>query len=388
MMKRLLVLFAALWLVAGPPAHAQERSGGLGGKVEVPDRTGDVTVAAGAVAVVGRVQGDALLTAGAVSLSGAVDDDVRVFAGEYAQTGAIGGELAAAAGKIEIDGAVGQDLYAYAEDVRLGPESRISQDARIGGQDVLVKGRIDGDLEVSGDQVALSAQVGGNVTIRARRIVLGPDATIEGAFTWRAAAEPDIAPDAIITGAVDGQIVERWERDGGWTWAEPWRAAPAAAVFAGEFAWRLMVGFSAFLLGLVLVLAAPGFTDRVGASVRTRWPASLAWGAAIAVGAPILSFVAMLTIIGLPLGILGILAYAPILLLGYAAGAAGLGTLLFREGPPTRRTRVLALAAGLAGLTVVAFAPLLGTLAGLAATLLGLGALALAALPGRLAVRS
>jgi hypothetical protein len=255
--------------------------------------------------------------------------------------------------------------------VHIGSDARIGRNARIAGQDVMIKGRIDGDLEVQGEEVALDAQVGGNVTIRARHITLGPDTTIEGALNWKAASAPDIASDAIIARGVSGKVVHSWEQPGGWTWGRPWGAAPRAAIFAGEAAARLMVALSAFLLGLGFVLAAPAAADSAVETLRKRWPAALALGALIAGLTPFVAVMLIITIVGIPLGLFALLSYPLMLLLGYAAGAAMFGGLVLPGKTP--RARAIAVGAGVLALTALAFLPFVGFLAGLAATLTGLG---------------
>ncbi|MGE3304127.1 MAG: hypothetical protein AB7M12_13560 [Hyphomonadaceae bacterium] len=372
-MKRIaLALLAAVLALSAPqPARAQG--------VEAPDREGDGAFAASRVVIPGRIAGDAMIMAGSAQLDGEVGDDARVLAGRYKQSGAVGGELAIAAQSAEIDGPVGDDLYVAANDVRLGSDARIGQDARIFGQDVLVKGRIDGNLDVSGESVALDAQVGGDVTINAREIFLSPNATIEGRLIWRSPTPPDIPPEAIVHRGVSGEVIKGWRREGVLTWAMPWKGAPRAVLYAGEAAVRITVALSAFLLGLLLVLLTPHYADRVFNVLRARWPAALGWGAAILLLTPVLAFVIMLSLVGFPLGFLMLLAWPLLALCGYALGAGALAALALK--PATPGARVIALAAGLAALTVLSFAPAIGWMFAVAATFLGLGALALAVRP-------
>jgi hypothetical protein len=381
MVRHILIALAALALGAAP---ARAESGGwFGGNVDIHDRRGDAMVAAGSVTIAGRITGDALIAAGQAAINGDVGGDARVVAGEYRQPGSVAGEVAVASGKADIDGSVGDDLYVAAEDVHLGGDARVSRNARIAGQDVLVKGRIDGDLDVQGETVAIDAQVGGNVTIRARTIILGPDTTIEGALKWKAAEAPDIPPDAIIAHGVSGQVVKRWDQRGGWAWDRPWRAAPSGAVFAGEAAVRLMIAFSALLIGALIVFLLPAGADRAADTARRRWPAVIAWGVGALIVVPPLAILLMVSIIAIPLGLLALLAYPLLLLTGYAAGAAILGAIILRGRGDGRR--ILGVGAGVGALTLAGFVPFIGPLIGVAATVLGVGAWLAMARPPRAA---
>ncbi|MEJ0024055.1 MAG: hypothetical protein WDN76_11950, partial [Alphaproteobacteria bacterium] len=203
------------------------QSSWLGGALEAPDREGDAAYAASAVSVPGRIGGDAMIMAGSARIDGEVGDDARVVAETFKLNGAIGGELAVAAHKADIDGTIGDDLYIAGEDVHLGQNTRVGQDARIFGSDVLVKGRINRNLDVSGETVAISAQVRGDVTVHARHIILGPGTQIDGKLMWRSPNQPDIPEEAVVQGGVTGDIVKGWQREGVLSWAlsVPRRAA-------------------------------------------------------------------------------------------------------------------------------------------------------------------
>ena len=380
---RLAVLGLLAALVAAPvgavssPALAQA-PGWLGG-VEAPDREGDAAYAAPRVAIPGRIGGDVMILADQADIGGEVGDDARVMASRFHQDGAVGGELAVAARQVDIDGQIGDDLYVAADDVRLGGNARVGQDARIFGQDVLIKGRIDRNLDVSGETVALAAEIGGDVRIHARNIVFGPGVKIEGKLTWSSPNEPEVPEDTVIRGGVEGAVDRTWRREGMWSWASPFRNASSAAMFASEAAGRLMVALSAFAIGLILVLLTPHYSDRVFATVRERWAVSFGWGFLLLVLTPFVALLLMLTFIGIPLGFLLLLSIPLLCLCGYAAGAAGLGSIVLRGH--TVGQRLIALAAGLAALTALAFVPFVGWLFGTIAVMLGLGAMAVAARP-------
>jgi cytoskeletal protein CcmA (bactofilin family) len=370
-----LVLFGVSALLASPLAFAE----GKLGAVEAPDREGDGAYAAPQVTIPGRIGGDVMIMSEDAEIMGEIGDDARVLTRRYRQEGAVGGELAVMARSVEIDGQVGDDLYAAADDVHLSANARVGQDARIFGKDVYIKGRIDRNLDVSGETVAIAALIGGDVKIHARNIILGPGATIEGKLEWTSPNEPEIPQDAIIRGGVQGSVDKSWHSEGVLNWASPFRSAPRAAILASEAAGRLMVALSAFALGLLLALVAPQYADRVTNVLRDRWAASFGWGLLTLVLTPIAAVLMMLTIIGIPLGFLLLLSMPLLCLWGYAMGAAGLGAAVLRI--TKKGGRVWALALGLLGLTLIAFIPVIGWIAGAGATLLGLGATALASRP-------
>jgi hypothetical protein len=355
------------------------QSSWLGGALEAPDREGDAAYAASAVSVPGRIGGDAMIMAGTARIDGEVGDDARVVAETFKLDGAVGGELAVAAHTADIDGSIGDDLYVAGEDVQLGQNTHIGQDARIFGSDVLVKGRINRNLDVSGETVAILARVTGDVTVHARHIILGPGTLIEGKLTWRSPNQPDIPEDAIVQGGVSGDIIKGWQREGVLSWASPFHGAPRAAIFAGEAAGRIMVALSAFALGLLLVMLTPHYADRVFVTARERWAVSFMWGLALLLMTPIAAFILILTIVGIPLGILALLSLPIFMLWGYAVGAGAIGAAILRR--QTTQGRILALALGIAIITALALVPYVGWLIWAITMMLGLGALSVAMRP-------
>jgi hypothetical protein len=89
---------------------------------------------------------------------------------------------------------------------------------------------------------------------------------------------------------------------------------------------------------------------------------------------PIVGVIALITIVGLPLGAGLLLAMLPIYGLAYTTSAFVVGRLVSKQG-----ARIMAFIVGLAILRVLALVPFLGGLVWFLATLLGLGALLVAA---------
>lgn len=362
------VLAVAVMALAVAPARA-ERGGWIGGDLEIADRNGDAAAAAGTVSIVGLVKGDALLAGGEVLILGEVAGDVRVLTGRYEQTGAVYGEVSIAASSIVLDGVVGDDLWAAGEDIELRGETRIGQDARIAGEDVLLRGRVDGNLNIVAEHVALDGQIGGDVAIEARRITIGPNATIDGKLRWRSQEEPLILPEAIVRGGVDGERVPPpWFRLSGFD---------AEGVLANVWAARVAGALSAFLFGGLLMLAAPRWWENAVAADRRHWLIVIPLGGAGMVAVGLAGAVLAISALGAPLAIMLTLALPLALLGGYAIAAAAVGGLLL-DLAPRRNPPWAGLALGVLLFGLLSVLPLLGGLVAPLACLFGLGGAILA----------
>jgi hypothetical protein len=139
-------------------------------------------------------------------------------------------------------------------------------------------------------------------------------------------------------------------------------------------AWWLAVSVSTLVVGLVLLWLVGRGAARILEAGRTSIGTSIGLGLLLFFGLPILAIIALLTVVGIPLG-LGLLAALLLIYgLGYSAAAWVLGRSIVR-GPTAW---VVAFLVGWAILRVLALVPILGGLVWFAAVVVGLGALAVA----------
>ena len=107
---------------------------------------------------------------------------------------------------------------------------------------------------------------------------------------------------------------------------------------------------------------------------RTRIGPSIGWGLLAFFGLPILAIIALVTIVGIPLGLGLLAALALIYTLGYTATAWIVGRRILRAGTAW----AVAFLLGWGILRVLALIPVVGGLIWFAAVVFGLGALAVA----------
>jgi hypothetical protein len=229
---------------------------------------------------------------------------------------------------------------------------------------IVVKAPISGDFRGAAGQVVIDASVGGNVTVAAGQLELGPNARIDGNLRFTGGSlERD--PAAQVTGTI--------EQASG-------RHGPHFATFghSGPGRWIWTAGL--MLLAAIIAAALPGAADRMAQEFRARpWmPPVLGFIALTCI--PVAAVLVMITIIGIPIGVLALLAYAALLLVGYVAAAVVVGGLLLGRfkaeavGLATWRAGAAVLA--MLSLALLARIPYLGGLVQFAALLVGVGLVA------------
>jgi len=220
-----------------------------------------------------------------------------------------------------------------------------------------VDGTVEGSLTAFDAPVVISGRVNGDVVVFNGRVALRSGANVTGDVVSQSAP-------VVASGATIGGTTKRLETNTNWE----------GFGWAGKLAWWLAVSISTLVVGLALVWLTGRGAGRILEAGRTRIGPSIGLGLGLFFGLPLLAIIALVTVVGIPLGLGLLAALLLIYALGYSAAAWILGRSIVRE--PT--TWAVAFLAGWAILRVVALIPILGGLVWFAAVVFGLGALAVA----------
>ena len=385
------------------------------------ERRADQTVVVGP----GEVVADDLYASGEViRVAGTVRGDLVAVGREVYVEGTVEGDVIAAGQAVSITGTVGDDVRIAGQVLHLGPEARVTDDVVAAGfsLEALPGSSIGGTVLGFGYQALLGGDVGESVR--------GSLAALALAGTVERDVEVEVGPRGKRTPPSFGppppvrypevesglRLADGARIGGDLRYQSPDEAAIAlGAEVAGEVAYEPTTGkeeetgtdraldaarrFAALLLvGGLLLLAAPGWTAGLAATVRERPLPSLSWGlvlllaalAACLLLALVVAFVAAIltfaTLTGLAVATiaLGVLAelslavglvlaclYLPAIVVGLAGGRLALA----RDAEPGRGRLLAALAVGALVLVLLGLVPYLGAFIGLLVLLLGLGAL-------------
>jgi cytoskeletal protein CcmA (bactofilin family) len=232
-----------------------------------------------------------------------------------------------------------------------------TKDVVVADGDITVRGTVDGDVVAANGDVAIRGHVTGDVLTFAGTATLGRRAQVDGDVAY-GDKKPRVAPGAQIGGKVKKFKAE--DLGGG-----------AIALRIGLW---LAVTISALVLGLILLALFPQAADAIARTAKARTGRAFLVGVLLFVLIPIIGVIALITVIGIPLGGGLLLAMLPIYGLAYTASAFVVGRLVSKQG-----ARILAFIIGLVILRVLALVPFLGGIVWFLATILGLGALFVAA---------
>jgi hypothetical protein len=324
-----------------------------------------------------NTKGDTFVAARTAISKGIAQGDLHVAGFNISVETDAGQDLYAAGATVVISGNVAEDLTVAGFSVRTDATAETQGNARIIGNSVTLEGPIVGALSIVGQDVILNAPIEGDARILAKTLSFGPNAVVSGTLTYsldRKITVPErVAPAERVTfnkhkGAVD------WEayRD----------VSPEFLVFP-VFATVL----SGFLLSLLFFIALGALTlgfipKRLE---RMRQGIASAPGQTFLLGIIGLSVlfgmvpIAGLTIVGLPLVPVVLLAIVTVWIFGYALGAYSVAMRIWSgfggDQDIGNISKLLVFAAAIIFVALLNFIPFVGWVANYSLVLLGIGAM-------------
>jgi len=251
------------------------------------------------------------LLAAAAAAEDAPHDLIRI-GGDVEVSEATSGALTAVGGRITVDAPVKGPLRVAGGNIELGSDAVVEGSAALAGGNIRVEGPIHGNLRVAGGRITLDGPVTGDASIAGGTLSLGPDARIAGRLVFRG-GELHQDPAAQVAGGIS-HTRRNWDRyeltmgerfTRGWVWTGA--LLVLAALFAG---------------------ALPGPSQRLAQELRERPWLSALLGFLAFTAIPVAAVLLMITIIGIPIGVLALVLYAALLLVSYVWLAVVVGGLV------------------------------------------------------------
>ena len=314
--------------------------------------SGDLIAAGSEMEVAAPVTGDALLAGGNVVISKAISQS-----------------LYAAAGKLLINDSVGRNVRVAGGRIEFSPISEVAGNVTAAGGQVELKGKVKGYVQAAGGRVFIDAIIGGNVEATSGQVELGPNAKITGNFRYSSREPLKRDPAAQTNGGI-----EMFEAPGGWPVPENVEHNMGRS---GGWIWTIGL----LLVGALLMTALPNFYGRVADTLRSRPGMSLLIGFVSLVCLPVAALIFLITIIGVPLGLLTLLLYLLLLVVGYVSTGISLGDWTMKRAKSDHTNsalwRVGAAVLGVLIVSLLARIPWVGVWVSLVALIVGIGALVL-----------
>jgi cytoskeletal protein CcmA (bactofilin family) len=324
------------------------------------------------------VDGTVVFSGDVIRIDGTVEGTAFAFGQDVTVNGTINGDLVVAAQNIEINGTVNGNIYSAGQyltlgtktnwdvflagqDIKITGDAVIGRDLFAGGAKVTHAGTVQRRLSAGASEIYVSGLVGQDAVLDADTIGIMSGSNIKGNFYYTSPNKADIASGSVIEGNTDWEYRETQQVQQPTT-AEVWRG--------------ILLGIaSALLVWLIVRLWRPEFWNRNSKVIIEKPLKALGMGALALLVIPIIAVLLMITVIGIPVGIILGFAYGVAIYLSKIVVASAFGLWMGKRYKwATIHKGVWPVLIALIVLAVLTRLPYVNVLAGLLITLAGLGA--------------
>jgi hypothetical protein len=257
------------------------------------------------------------------------------------------------------------DLTAMGGDLTVGPQTHVRGRAWLSGGTVRTEGVFDRELRIYGGEVTVGGEVRQPLHVVAESLTILPSANLLAPVTYRGPVEARVQQGAKLAVPLSYTHV-------------PARDAHRARPSVGS---AVLFTLHASIAGLLFFWLVPRLSSGAAATLRAEPGRSMLAGFVLLVTVPVAALLLVVSVLGLPVGVVLVALYLVALLLGLLTTAYALGELESRlmKRPPVvaRSQRAIVLVAGVLTLAVLRSVPFVGAWTLFLAVLFGLGSLAL-----------
>ncbi|MFA4937308.1 MAG: polymer-forming cytoskeletal protein [Patescibacteria group bacterium] len=280
---------------------------------------GNYYAAGATVEVAGKVTSDVMAVGGSVVISGEVAGDVLVIGGNVRITGSVEGNVRIIGGNIELAGPVGKNVSVVGGTLTIATSSQISGHLSLAVGAFDLRGSVLKDVNGAVGNFVIAGTIKGKTDLK-----LDPQsisqirdtAIIQGPFSYQAKHEVQVASGAKLS--------------------EPLRFIPYAPKAVSHSGWwlkQLISLFSLLVVALVIISLAPKLVQQISQEALVKPWKKIGWGFVWLVVPPIVFIILLVTVIGIPLGIIFIVCYAIGLYLTQVFAGMALGEYLKTKKP-------------------------------------------------------
>ena len=304
---------------------------------------GSAYIAGSIIDVAGIIDGDLYCAGENVSISGTVNGDIICAAQTLNFTGTTTGDIRLGGQTVTVGGTVDGSATIAGQTITLESQGSIGRDATFAGQNTIIRGEVLRDISVGSETLLLDSIVGRNVTADVNYLKLEAATKVAGVFNYTSPQTFTKVDGASIAGAVN--YTER---------AEGNNSNAAAFDPAGVMIMILMLITSAIMFALVF----PQVLNRVtrnSASSPSRALLSVLVGFIAGIVTPVVIVLLMVTVLGIPFGLVVLLAWSLIVASSGVFAAYYIGRVVW----PSQGSIILATLIGALLISVLLFIPIL-----------------------------
>lgn len=281
----------------------------------------DIYLTGGTVTVNAPIYGDLVICAGTVTLNDTVTGDITLAGGKVIINGYVQGDVRGIGGDLYLNGTIMEDLAISAGKITSGDSAHINGDAFLFAGTAVIRGIIQGNLSCRAGDMKFYGKAMQNLDCRCSTMLI--DGTIKGKSTL-AAQEISIGNQAAFY-----QDVSYWQKNNSLNFKNSVKEGkvsydPSLEIATGK--WQY-VGFvsalfmiwyfaAAFVFIILIQYFFKNIMKRAADEAFNNTGRAIGRGFLFLISVPAAAFILMVTLIGLPLGMLALFVYFILILLG------------------------------------------------------------------------
>lgn len=360
-MKKILGGFAIAALLVPLVSFAAEfRVGNQPGTNSGERITDDLYMAGGTVTSAGSVTGDVVAGGGNVVISGEVSGDVIAGGGNVTILSNVADDVRAGGGNVVVQGKVGGDAVIGGGQITLGGPG-IGGDVAIGGGVIRVDAPVSGDVKIGGGDVYLNSTITGNIQLEAEKVTLGSKAVINGTLSYKASKELTREEGAVTNGQVTFTPRET-------------KAVAAGVAAALVSVWVVGKFLALFVCALIMSLLLRRWSTELVSRAVERPFLELGRGLIVFAAMPVISVLLLVTILGIPFGIIGLIGYVAVLMFAWIMTPIVVGSVIYQYFSKKWEVNWKTILLGAFAYSILGVIPFVGWAVQLALMLIVLGA--------------
>ena len=288
----------------------------------------DLIIAGNTIKSSATIKGDFFSASYRLVQNGIVEGSVIAVAKDVDISGQVNGSVSGFGQNINVNGKVNRNLIGFFSALNIKPDADIGGDVTAFGGELTLDGKIGKGLRGSVGTLIISGIVNGDVSVKADKIILMPTAKILGDFKYKSKNQAKIESGA----SVSGQTF--------WTKEEAKKEKKPKEIFT----LKSLITETLFLLalmitGIVLTLIFKKNAYQAKRAITASFLKSLGWGFVFMVCIPIAIVFLIVTILGIPIAILSLFAYAVLIYIAKIPVATALGEKIIKafgkQGEPS-----------------------------------------------------
>ena len=308
----------------------------------------------------GTINGDVFAAGQTITISGNIKGDVFLAGGQIVIDGNVEGDVRALGTVIDLRGSVGKNVLATGNNMVISSDANVGRHVTFVGNILKIDGPMGGNLEAGVNNLTINNTIGGSVDVE---LSAGDDssfkimqnATIAKNLNYKATQKADISSGAKISGKTNYSINKAHKKTEGGV-VRKWNRNIGRMVGIGG----ILKFVSLFLVGMLIILLLPKLVNDFDHIMRKDFWKNFSYGLLWFFISPVACLFLMITVVGIPLALIGIALYIIFLYLAKIFAAIVIGKIVIDYFKWNKVHKLVSFLIGLLLICVVGLIPFFG----------------------------